>query len=83
MHLYIDKELCPYVSSCGYLKYSRMLVACGIGLQKLCMHSWGVVNSLVWYIISAVVALDCLAYRGREQAPKDLWHVYMAALTRG
>ena len=30
----LSKELCLYVSSRGYLN-SRMLVACGIGLQKL------------------------------------------------
>ena len=34
-----------YVSSRSDLKYSRMLVACGIGLQKLRVHNWGVDNS--------------------------------------
>ena len=24
-------------------------MACGIGLQKLHVHNWGVVNSFVWY----------------------------------
>ena len=56
-----------------------MLVACGIGLQKRCMHNWGVVNSFVWYIISVVHyrSAHCLAIaeqeERRKQAPKDLW----------
>ena len=70
------KELFPYVNSCGYLKYSRMRVACG-GLQNLHIHNWGVDSSFVWYIISAVAALHCLALAEqedrRELAPKDLW----------
>ena len=52
-------------------------MACGIGVQKLCVHNLGVVNSLVWYIIIVVAASHCLALAEREerieQAPKDLW----------
>ena len=54
-----------------------MLVACGIGLQKIRVHNESVVNLLVWYIISAVAAPHWLAFaereERREQAPKDLW----------
>ena len=52
-------------------------MACGIGVQKLCMHNLGVVNSFAWYIIIVVVASHCLALaewlERSEQAPKDLW----------
>ena len=52
-------------------------MAYGIGQQKLCMHNWGMVNSFVWYIISVVVSLHCLALAEREdrkeQAATDLW----------
>ena len=39
----------------GYLKYSRMLVACGICLQKPSVHNWGVDNSFLWYVTSTVL----------------------------
>ena len=65
------KELCPYLSSRGYLKYCRMLVACATGLQKLYMHNWGVVNS-VWYIISTVGA-HCLALAWRRGTKEFVW----------
>ena len=36
-------------------KIQAVLVVCGIGLQKLGVHNWGVVSSFMWYIISVVV----------------------------
>ena len=48
-------------------------MAYGIGLQKLCMHTWGIVNSFLWNIV-VVAAPLCLALaEGAKQAPKDLW----------
>ena len=41
-------------------------MACG--KQILWVHNWGMVNSLVWYIISIVAAPYCLASRGEEGA---------------
>ena len=60
---FLFKEMCPYVSSCGYLKYT--LVACGIGLSKLHVHNWGVVNSFVWY--NSVVASGFSGVRGESK----------------
>ena len=39
------KELCQYVNSSGNLKYIQDACAGAIGLEKLCLHNWGVVNS--------------------------------------
>ena len=56
-------------------------LACGIGLQKVCVHIWGVVNYLVWYNISAVAIPHCLALAVRrsgrkyQEVPKELWPV--------
>ena len=36
-------------------------MACGISLQKLSVHDWGVVNSLVGYIFSVAAAPFCPA----------------------
>ena len=64
------KEACPYVCSHGYHNTGSMLEACGIGLKKQYTHNWGVVNSFMWYIISVVATLHCLACeaRGKEGA---------------
>ena len=59
-----------------------MLVACGICLQKLCLHSWGMVNSFMSNIISIVVTPCSLALAEQEERRgeskrlsqlKDLW----------
>ena len=44
------------------------LVGCVIGQQVLWVHNLGMVNSLVRYIISVVVAPHCLASKGEEGA---------------
>ena len=42
-------------------------MACGISLQKLCLHNWSEVNSFMWYIISIVMVPYCLALAEREE----------------
>ena len=48
-------------------------MACGIGLKKLHMHNWGVVNSFMWYITTLS---GFSGMRGEERAASplaDLW----------
>ena len=45
-------------------------MACGIGLQKLCMHNWAMDNSFVWYIISTIAALHTLVLRRNRRGSK-------------
>ena len=48
-------------------------MAYGIGLQKLCMHTWGIVNSFLCKFV-VVAAPLCLALaEGANQAPNNLW----------
>ena len=54
-------------------------MAYGIGLQKLCMHTWGIVNSFLWNIVVVAaphrlaLAHSLALLEGAKQAQKDLW----------
>ena len=39
-----------------FLKYSQDVVDCEIGVQKLCVHNWSVVNFFMWCIISILAS---------------------------